>query len=185
VIKTKHTCRFAVSAIDAPRVAGNFPNPPRFAQRVQETSSHPWCVQSRTHLPASMFVIVSSISVWFWILVCGVVHSVEDICLWWCVHAQAECLKLETRIQDYKNIPISKKLDWVPKPHAPTSSPCSDHALEPTWRRSYILSWLANQMSRVRFPPRSSKLFILPSVDTLRACRVFYLFLYNYLSFSL
>ena len=35
--------------VDAPRVAGSFPNPPRFARWVRETSSRPRCVQSRTH----------------------------------------------------------------------------------------------------------------------------------------
>ena len=44
--------------LNAPRVAGSFPNPPRFRREVRETSSHPRCVQSRTELPASMFVIV-------------------------------------------------------------------------------------------------------------------------------
>ena len=61
MIKTKHTCREVSPGLDAPRVAGSFPNSPRFARSVRETSSHPRCVQSRTHLPASMFVILSHI----------------------------------------------------------------------------------------------------------------------------
>jgi hypothetical protein len=59
--KTKHTCREVspgLPGLDAPRVAGSFQNPPRFARWVRETSSHPQCVQSRTHLPAIMFVIL-------------------------------------------------------------------------------------------------------------------------------
>jgi hypothetical protein len=35
--------------LDAPRVAGSFPNSPSKARWVRETSSHPRCVQSRTH----------------------------------------------------------------------------------------------------------------------------------------
>ena len=45
----KHTCREASPGLDALRVAGSFPNSPCEARWVRETSSHPRCVQSRTH----------------------------------------------------------------------------------------------------------------------------------------
>jgi hypothetical protein len=48
-VYNKRTCREVSPGLDAPRVAGSFPNSPCEARWVRETSSHPSWVQSRTH----------------------------------------------------------------------------------------------------------------------------------------
>ncbi len=51
-IKTKHTCTFGESGIGRASSGWKFPE-----LTSLRSVSHPRCVQSRTHLPASMFII--------------------------------------------------------------------------------------------------------------------------------
>ena len=60
VIKTKHTCGFGESGIGRTSGGWKYPEPTSLGSVSSGNFQPPRCVQSQTHLPASMFVIESN-----------------------------------------------------------------------------------------------------------------------------
>jgi hypothetical protein len=78
VIKPNILAGSVSPGLDAPRMAGSFPNPPRFARGVRETSSHPRCVQSRTHRTCKYVCYnVNTESFFLYISLCYIIKNIK------------------------------------------------------------------------------------------------------------